>query len=769
MQQDVQLSTPPGLEPGCVFVSHNQKEKAWVRRMVQQWRALGLEVFFDEDSIPGGEDVLGALERGISGCRHMVLIVSRASLASQWVARELAMAAARGSNGRDRRIIPVLIEPVDHEDLGLFLLSRSMIDLTREEERQARYHHLLRSLGLNGADLPAPPSFDAPVAAARMGEDGGRAEDDGARATTATTQAEIELVLNGDLDDFTAERERNFIEAVKLLLKTDDVVIRSKRRGSIILTLGLTPEEAERLLWAVRAGALDEFGVRGATLLEPEEEPEEPEPWREPPSGEIEGLAPRPSEAKRVLLLKRQSGQASAPMSPIPPAPREKDLPLSFAQERLWLLEQLDPGGAFATACEVLLEGALNARTLEHTLGEVIARHEALRTVFRVGKEYPVQVVLPATSFVLPVHDLSHLLEPERAETARRLAEQAAAGSFDLAAGPLFRARLLRLAEDEHRLLLVAHPMIADSQSMDVLVRELSVLYTALTRGEPWPLPTVPVQYADYTVWEREQLRGGVLERQLAWWLERLAGAPTLLELPTDRSRPAVQSHHSAVHRFAMAAAEVEPARALARAETGTLFMVLLAAWKALLSRYSGQGNVVVGTPLLGRTHREMEGMIGPLASFLPLRTDHSGDPTFRELLRQVREAALGAYRHPDVQFPVLVEALEVERNLAHAPVFQVLFALEHDPAEVLYPARMRWSRVRASGGPSPFDLALTLREHGHGFDAELSFATGLFDASTAERMARHYRMLLAAFTARPELLLSEADLLDESERDRLL
>ncbi len=285
MQDTLQFPTVP-LEPARVFVSHNQKEKPWVRQLVTQWRGLGIDVFFDEDSILGGEDVLAALERGIAGCRYVVLIVSRASMESQWVAREIAMSVARNADTRDRRLIPVLIEPVAPADLGLFLSSRSIIDLTQDEQREARYHHLLRSLGVDRADLPPPPELEAPVPTAVRRHDCAPSARDGngVRTTTTTARAGIELVLNGDLDQFTGEKERRLIEAIKALLKTEnDVIIRNKRRGSIILTLDLTPEEAERLYWAVKAGALDEFGVKSAALLEAEEmadDQTDAEPWR---------------------------------------------------------------------------------------------------------------------------------------------------------------------------------------------------------------------------------------------------------------------------------------------------------------------------------------------------------------------------------------------------------------------------------------------------------------------------------------------------------
>ncbi|HLL48050.1 MAG TPA: condensation domain-containing protein, partial [Longimicrobiaceae bacterium] len=368
------------------------------------------------------------------------------------------------------------------------------------------------------------------------------------------------------------------------------------------------------------------------------------------------------STAKRALLLRRIRGGSGAGEPAIRPRAERGPAPLSFAQQRLWFLYRLEGGGAaYHLPAAFRLAGALDADALERALGEVVRRHESLRTVVAERAGEPEQVVAPAAELRLAVEGLGGLPAAEREAAARRRVREESERPFDLERGPLFRALLLRLGAEEHVLVLCVHHVVSDGWSMGVLFGELSALYGAFARGEPSPLAELPIQYADYAVWQREHLSGEVLERQLAYWTRRLAGAPSLLELPTDRPRPAAQSFRGARLRFELPAGLVDALGELARREDATLYMVLAAAFQLLLSRWSGQEDLVVGTPVAGRTHPETEGLIGLFANTLALRGDLSGEPTFRELLGRVRESALGAFAHQDLPFEKLLEELDVE------------------------------------------------------------------------------------------------------------
>ncbi|MBV9775316.1 MAG: amino acid adenylation domain-containing protein, partial [Gemmatimonadetes bacterium] len=467
--------------------------------------------------------------------------------------------------------------------------------------------------------------------------------------------------------------------------------------------------------------------------------------------------------AERVEALRR----AELPvLPPVVPVERTGELPLSFAQERLWFLDRLEPESVLYNIPAALrLSGALDMAALERALGEIVRRHEALRTTFGEREGAPVQVVVPFGGFALPVADLSALGEAEReAETRRRAAEEAAR-SFDLATGPVFRATLLRLGGAEHVLLLGVHHVAGDEWSVGVLFHELSALYAAYREGRESPLPELAVQYADYAVWQREQLRGEVLDRELAWWKERLAGAPERLELPTDRPRSAVQTHRGAEERMDLSAALSERLHALGRGEGATLFMTLLAAWQVLLAKYAGSEDVVVGTPIAGRTRGEVEGLIGFFVNTLVLRTDLSGDPDFRETLRRVRETTLGAYEHQELPFERLVEELRPERDLGHSPLFQVLFTVRSDESLPADLTGVRMEALEPESTTAKFDLSLTLAPRADGLRAVLSYATDLFERGTVRRMLDHFARVLEQVAADADVRLSELELLGEEER----
>ncbi|HEX8273730.1 MAG TPA: amino acid adenylation domain-containing protein, partial [Longimicrobiaceae bacterium] len=435
----------------------------------------------------------------------------------------------------------------------------------------------------------------------------------------------------------------------------------------------------------------------------------------------------------------------------------------------LWFLDRLQPGSAFYNVYSALrLGGALDVRALETALGEIVRRHEALRTVFREADGSPVQVIRPFAGFALSVEDLAGLAEAEREAQVKRRATEEAARPYDLAVGPLFRASLLRLADEEHVLLLGMHHVVSDGWSVGVLFREVEVLYEACREGRASPLAELPVQYADYAVWQREQLAGEALERQLSYWKEQLAGAPELLELPTDHPRPAVQSFRGASEHVQLPAEVLERLRALGRQEGATLYMVVMGAFQALLSRYGAGEDVVVGSPIAGRGRGETEELIGFFVNTLVLRTDLSGDPSFRELVGRVRETTLGAYEHQEVPFERLVAELSPERSLSHSPLFQVSFALDTVQETVGGLAGLSVSGVGAEFDFARFDLSLSLVATSRGLRGGLTYSTDLWEAATMRRLVGHFARLVEKASADPDAPLSEVALLDGAER-RLL
>jgi amino acid adenylation domain-containing protein len=477
------------------------------------------------------------------------------------------------------------------------------------------------------------------------------------------------------------------------------------------------------------------------------------------------------SAARRALIEARLRGKVRS--AGIVTRPHRDSAPLSFAQERLWFLDRLDPGSTtYNTAWSLRLRGAVDEAALERALGEIVRRHEALRTVFAEVDGSPVQVIVPFGGFTLPVEDFSGLAEADRGREVRRRVTEDAARPFDLAAGPLFRAALLRLGGEDHVLLVEMHHIVSDGWSIDVLSREFSALYEAYREGRESPLPELPVQYADYAVWQREQLAGEALDRQLAYWKERLAGAPGLLELPTDRPRPPVQTFRGATVPVEVSPELLERLQALGRGEGTSLYTVVLSAFQVLLSRYSGSEDVVVGTPMAGRIRKEVEGLIGFFVDTLVLRTDLSGDPSFRETLRRVREATLGAYEHQEVPFEKLVAELQPERSLSHSPLFQVMFTLEDagggGGGGGALPG-LKFGGAGAAAEIAKFDLSLTLAATPQGLRGGLNYSTDLFDRGTIERMLGHLERVLEQIAADADVRLSRLVLTGPEERARVV
>jgi amino acid adenylation domain-containing protein len=475
---------------------------------------------------------------------------------------------------------------------------------------------------------------------------------------------------------------------------------------------------------------------------------------------------PALSSAKKALLEKRLRGAtASAPRDPIPPRAETGPLPLSFPQQRLWFLEQLEPGRPFYhIGVPVRLRGRLDRGALARALTEIVRRHEALRTGFVVIGGEPRQVVRPPFEVEIPLDECAGIPQPEVLERIRAELE----APFDLERDPLVRARLLRLGDEEHVMAATLHHVISDGWSMGVFIRELTQLYEAFVEGRLSPLPDLPLQYGDFAVWQRGRLGGEVLDRQLGYWREQLRGLPAV-ELPTDFPRPPVQSHRGAGLWFRVPAETNARLKAVAREEGATLFMLLLAAWQTLLLRYTGQEDLVVGTPIANRTRREIEPLIGFFVNTLVLRGDLSGDPPFRALLHRARETTLGAYAHQDFPFEKLVEELAPERDLSRNPLFSVLFALQNAPEEELELAGIKLTWQWVDSTTAKFDLMLWTHEERGELVCLLEYATDLFRASTAERMRGHLVALLDGIVADPDAPLSRLPLLAPAERERIL
>jgi len=472
-----------------------------------------------------------------------------------------------------------------------------------------------------------------------------------------------------------------------------------------------------------------------------------------------------------VEFLRRAQGGDTPPRSrPIRRAPRGGDLPLSFAQERLWFLDRLQPGTAVYNMFESLwARGELSPALLAAVLAEIVRRHEGLRTTFEEREGGPAQVIAPPSRPELPLVDLMALPEEWRRPVARRLIREEALRPFDLARGPLLRARLLRLAADEHALLLNVHHIVSDGWSQGVLVREISALYGAGHAGVPSPLPELPVQYADFAVWQREWLAGAELERQLAYWRRRLAGTLPVLELPFDHPRPAVATHRGAQRAaFLDAEAAGELAR-LARGHEATLFMVLLAAFQTLLLRLTGEEDLPVGSPVANRNREEIEPLIGFFVNTLVLRGDLAGDPPFRELLARVRRTTLEAYDHQDLPFERLVEALRPERRLSTNPLFQTLCALQNAPAESIELTGLSLSQTPPEVSSTRLDLELLAWDRGEALVMVLNYSPDLFDAPTIQRFSGYLTTLLRGLLADPERPISQAPLLTAGELQQLV
>lgn len=477
-------------------------------------------------------------------------------------------------------------------------------------------------------------------------------------------------------------------------------------------------------------------------------------------------------EALLALLLEEE-GYHHQQSPTIPRRRPSNQVSLSFAQQRLWFLDQLDPGQPTYNICLAFrLHGPLDHLALTHSLTEIVRRHEILRTTFQLtDDQQPAQIITPPPpeSLPLPVIEWQHRSPDERQSRLADFLAEEAHRPFDLATGPLWRPQLIRLAEEEHVFLLTIHHIIYDEWSDEILFRELSALYTAFIAGQPSPLAPLPIQYADYAVWQRDWLTGDRLSDQLAYWRQKLADAPALLELPTDRPRPASQTFRGAHYHFQVPASRLTSLKQLAHQENATLFMTLLAAFNLLLYRYTQQTDIVVGSPIANRTRPEIEPLIGFFVNTLVLRSDLSAEPTFRHLLAQMRQTTLEAYDHQETPFDRLVDHLGLDRTLSYQPLFQVMFSLENSRLDSLTLPGLTVEWLDVDIRTTKFDLTLMMVETETGLKGTFEYNTDLFDQPTIERLVSHWQTLLQGLIANPEAPIWQVPLLPPDERQQLL
>jgi amino acid adenylation domain-containing protein len=478
------------------------------------------------------------------------------------------------------------------------------------------------------------------------------------------------------------------------------------------------------------------------------------------------------SESRRALLEKMLRGnlpQSTADVASIPRRTTDGPAPLSFAQEQMWLLSHMIPNTPIYNDCVSLhLPGQLDVAAFERSLNEIIRRHEILRTSFPLVDGQPVQMIHPYSAFQVPVIDLRSLPESEREAEGLRLAREDARQLFDLAQGPLLRFKLIRLKDEEHVLFMTTHHIAGDGVgAYQVLLPELSALYQAFTQGQPSPLPELPIQYADYALWQRQQLQGKVLTDHLAYWKEQLAGAEAVLELPADHPRPLHRTYNGSLQTFALPKGLTDALKNLSRQEGVTLFNTLLAAFNILLYRYSGREDMLLGTVTAGRRQPATQKLIGCFLNPFVLRVDLSGAPGFRALLQRVREVTSAALDHDEMPFEYLVQKLRPERSLEQNPFFQVMMVLE----PLLPPLPMGWtmSQMEVTAGTSTFDLALELDDRPEGLIGRFVYSTDLFEAATIQRMLGHWQTLLEGIVTDPDRSIATLPLLTAAEQQQLL
>ena len=469
-------------------------------------------------------------------------------------------------------------------------------------------------------------------------------------------------------------------------------------------------------------------------------------------------------------LAKRLQGTDSSTLVPIKRADRSQPLPLSFAQQRLWFLDQFEgAGAAYHIPGALRLQGPLDRCVLQATLDTIVARHEVLRTTFVSIDGVPVQVIAPEASFTLEFIDLSAQTQADSGAKVRRQIAAEVQASFDLSTGPLIRGRLIRLADGDHILFVTMHHIISDGWSMGVLIQEVAAIYTAYRQEHPNPLPPLAIQYADYAQWQRNWLVGEALHTQLSYWKQQLSGTPALLDLPTDRPRPSVQSYAGASSGFALNPELSTGLKVLAKRYNATLYMTLYTGWAILLSRLSGQDDIVIGAPVANRQRAEVEGLIGFFVNTLALRTNLSANPSVSALLEQVKGMTLAAYTHQDVPFEQVVKAVMPLRSMSHAPVFQTMFALQNTPQGEFHLPELTFTPQEIPHNTAQFDLTLSLEETEGAIVGGLEYASDLFDRETIKRWIGHFKAILTGMVQDAEQKIGELELLDANERRQVL
>ncbi|MEO0868856.1 MAG: condensation domain-containing protein, partial [Cyanobacteria bacterium J06642_11] len=473
---------------------------------------------------------------------------------------------------------------------------------------------------------------------------------------------------------------------------------------------------------------------------------------------DLKNLSP---EQKRELLAKLLEKKAAAKQ----PQRTTQTFPLSFAQQRLWFIDQLQPGQAVYTIPAALrLQGNLSKDILQRCLNEIVARHEVLRTQFMVAEGEPSQQIQGLATVDLPLVILNG--EPSSlAQQIRPYLKALVESPFDLTTGPLLRCRLIRLSDTDHVLALGVHHIVADYWSLRVLMKEIALLYQAFSQNKPSPLPALQIQYADYAVWQHNQQTN---QSQLDYWLEKLANPPSILQLPTDHPRPAVQTFRGARHSFALSKSLSEKLSALGQQHQATLFITLLTAFKVLLYRYSSQTDILVGSTVTNRDRTELQNLIGLFVNNLVFRTQVEPQLTFRQLLDQVKQIALDAYAHQSVSFEQVVDALQVERHLSHNALFQVMFILHNTPKASVSLPELTVSALEFTNNASRFDLSLDMYETEAGLTGVFEYNTDLFDADTIARLATHFETLLEGIVAAPDTAVEHLPLLSPSQIETL-
>src|SRR6266436_782125 len=468
-------------------------------------------------------------------------------------------------------------------------------------------------------------------------------------------------------------------------------------------------------------------------------------------------------------LLNRSVAEES-PARMIPARPADEPAPLSFAQERLWFLYQLEPESSAYNVCFPLrITGRLNLAALNQSINEAVRDHESLRTTFGAVDGRPVQNINPARNLDLPIVDLSSLPDSQRKEVVGRLVDEGSRRRFNLTEGPLFQPALFRVAKDEHVLLVLLHHIIFDEWSRPLLVRDVGKIYEAFDQGQPSSLPELPIQYSDFAHWHRQSLRDEVLEQELSYWRTQLDDSPLMMNLPTDRPRPPVMTYQGDALPIVVPEELTGKLRNLTRSAGTSLFMTLLASFQMLLSRYTGQDDIVVATPVAGRRSVDTEDLIGFFVNTLLIRTRLAGNPRLREVIDRVRNVVLEAQTHQDLPFEKLVEELHPERSLSHGPLFEVMFVFTNKPRTLMEVQDISISLLETISGTEKFGLTFEISEGFHELNCSLSYRTDLFDRSTIERLGRHWQRLLEAMVTEPDRLLSNVELLDEDEQAEII